>query len=135
MKKLILILVTILISGSSILAQANREPMKFMGSQLFQGEMPITLGMARDISMSTSSEAYMHFSKAAKIRGWNIFRGVFGTLETLGGLNNVAQGYSVGLIDLGIGAGCIVSIFPREQNRKRYIMMGVNAYNASLSKN
>ena len=113
-------------------AQSSKEPMKVMGAQIFQGDMPITLGMARDLSMSVSSEAYMHFQKAGKIRGWNIFRGVLGTGETLLGLGSVATGNTLGILDLGIGAGCIVSIFPRENNRKHYIMMGVKAYNASI---
>ena len=101
---------------------------------VFLGDMPFTVGDAADISITKSWEANMYFAKAKKIRGWNVFRWVLGSYETLGGAINLGTGSVIGALDLGLGVLITGSTFPRENRRKQNIIMGVKAYNKALEK-
>jgi len=59
--------------------------------------------MTRDISMASLTEGYMNFQNAGKIRGCNIFSGVFGTWQTLAGPSSLSTGNAIGFVGVGIG--------------------------------
>lgn len=132
-KNFTLSLTLILFSFASF-GQESKE-MRFDGNQtIYIGDMPLTLGDAKGMSLSVSMEANMHFSKASTIRGWNVFRWILGGYETFAGAYTLGLGNGLGALDLALGGLITASTFPRETKRKRYIVMGVKAYNKALEK-
>jgi hypothetical protein len=133
LKKFSITLTLILFSFASF--GQEPEEMRYDGNNtVYLGDMPLTVGDAANMSISKSMEANMHFSKASRIRGWNIFRYVLGGWETFAGAYNLGLGNALGAVDLGLGVLITGSTFGRETKRKRYIVMGVKAYNKALEK-
>jgi len=114
-------------------AQSEQE-MRVLGNQLLLGDVPISVGMAKDLSMAKSSEAYLSFKRASTIRTWNVVWWIFGGYEIIAGGASLAGGNSIGAADVAIG-GVLIGITPyRENKRKLYITQGVSAFNKSLKK-
>lgn len=110
---------------------AKSQEMKFENGKLFYDNVQITTRMAKEKSMTVSMGASTSFKKAGVIRGWNVFWGIFGTYELVTGAINTANGYSIGLVDVGVG-GLSIGIIPgREIKRNMWIADGVKKFNTS----
>jgi len=111
--------------------QAEDE-MRLIGTQIFSGKSPISVGIAKNLSMAKSPEAYLHFKKASQIRGWNVVWWIAGGYEVIAGGVSLGQGSPIAFLDVALG-GVLIGITPsRENKRKFYVMQGVNTYNKSL---
>ena len=119
--------------NSSMAAQESQE-MKLMGTTILKGSTPVSLGMAKSISMSTSPLGYINFQKAQKLRTWNVVWWIVGGYEIIAGGASLGAGNTIGAADLLLG-GILVGITPtREKKRKYYITLGIDEYNKSLKK-
>ena len=133
MKNLLTLFIISAISFSTFGQTEIKTEMKTVGMRIYMGDLPITIADATDMSMAASPSAYMFFSRAKKMSGWNLFRGVAGAYEVVIGAVNVAQGYTIGLVNIGLGGAMIASIFPRETKQTQLIIMGVKAYNEAIA--
>ena len=133
MKNLLTLFIISAISFSTFGQTEIKTEMKTVGMHIYMGDLPITIADATDMSMAASPSAYMFFSRAKKMSGWNFFRGVAGAYEVIAGGANLGAGYAIGLVDLGLGGAMIASIVPRETKRTQRIIMGVKAYNKAIA--
>jgi len=138
MKNILALFIISAISFSTF-GQTVATEMKVVGSEVYIGNTPITLNDAKDMAMAASPMAYMFFSKAKQIRGWNIFRGVAGVYELAGAMvwYNIESTWgfhhTISLSSLGLGTAIVASIVPRETKRTQQIIMGVKAYNEAIA--
>ena len=133
MKNLLALFIISAISFSTFGQTEIKTEMKLVGSDIYMGDLPITVADAATMSFMASPDAHLHFKKAKKIRGWNFFRGVAGAYEVIAGGTILGAGYTIGLVDLGLGGAMIASILPRETKRTQRIIMGVKAYNKAIA--
>lgn len=132
MKKSILLLATMLTISANSFAQESKE-LRIVNGTILQGSIPITVSMAKDLSLSKSPSAYNYFQKANKIRTWNVVWWVAGGYEVVAGGYTLSQENEIGVLDMLLG-GVLIGITPsREKKRSAYISLGVNEYNKSLS--
>ncbi len=114
-------------------AQSEQE-MRMLGNRLLLGDAPISVSMAKNLSMSKNSEAYLNFKRASTIRTWNVVWWIFGSYEVIAGGASLAGGNTIGAADIALG-GVLIGITPsRENKRLFYITQGINAYNKALKK-
>lgn len=133
MQNLIALATLTLCLNTSMAAQESQE-MKLMGTAILKGSTPVSVGMAKSISMSTSPLAYINFQKAQKLRTWNVVWWIVGGYEIIAGGVSLASGNTIGAADLLVG-GILVGITPaREKKRKFYITLGIEEYNKSIKK-
>ena len=104
----------------------GQTEMKAVGSKIYVGDRHITLADAKAMSITHSLEAHMSFSKAKKIRGWNLFRGITGAGNILDAEAGGGFGGAV------IGLAMIASTIPREAKREKYIISGIESYNKAV---
>ena len=128
MKKTLILLVF------AFIANFSNAQMEQLGNKIILDGIPIRLSEAENISLESSMEAYNAFHKAKRIRGWNILWAGLAGWEIGAGAVNVAYGYSVGFIDLGIGAGLMIIVGARESKSKMMIRSGVKSYNSAILK-
>jgi hypothetical protein len=93
--------------------------------------MTVSVIQAKNMALEQNYvQAFEAFSKAGKKRGWNIVWSFLGGYELAGGAISVVYfGNSIGFVDMGIGAGLLVMVRNREQQREMYIKKGVEYYN------
>ena len=108
------------------------QEMSFEYGKISLDGIQITPKLAKQKSQSVSMDAYTSFKKAGSIRGWNVFWGIFGTWELVGGSINLANGYGIGAVDAAIGGVCIGIIPTREAKRRMWMADGVKKYNSAL---
>ena len=111
---------------------AFSQEMSFENGQIYLDGIQITPRLAKQESQSVSMDAYNSFRKAESIRGWNIFWGIFGGYELIGGTIYLANGYVIGAVDMAIGGVCIGVIPTREAKRRMWMADGVKKYNSAI---
>tara|TARA_B110000879_G_C11076268_1_gene472846 strand:+ start:553 stop:960 length:408 start_codon:yes stop_codon:yes gene_type:complete len=104
------------------------------GQSILSSNYPISIKGAIDMSQYQAPLAALHFRDAKKARTWNFVWAFLGGWEVGAGAFNVANGYSIGAVDLGIGAGlCAISFSGKRKARiVNSIRAGVEEYNKSL---
>ena len=107
------------------------QEMSFDNGKVYFDGIQITPKLAKQKSQSVSMDAYTSFKKAGSIRGWNVFWGIFGAWELVGGSINLANGYGIGAVDAAIGGVCIGIIPTREAKRRLWMADGVKKYNSA----
>ena len=122
MKNLLALFIISAISFSTF----GQTEMKAVGSKIYVGDRHITLADAKAMSITHSPKAHKLFSKAKKIRGWNLYRGITGASNVLGAEENL------GFVSVVIGGAMIASTVPREIKRKKYIISGIESYNKAV---
>ena len=132
MKNLLALFIISAISFSTF-GQTEATEMKVVGSKIYVGDLPLTVGDAATMSIRASRTARRNFNKAQRIRGWNVFRGIFGAYEVIAGGINLGAGYTIGLVDAALGGAMLASIPRREIKRTQRIIMGVKAYNEAIA--
>ena len=131
MAKLLLSVSIALCLSTSAFAQET-EQMRIIGNTILKGSTPMSIGMAKDISVSKSATAYLYFQKASKLRTWNVVWWIVGGYEVIAGGASLSQGSQLGAADMVLG-GVLLGITPgREKKRKSYIALGIEEYNKSL---
>lgn len=123
-----IIVIATIITASSCYGQE----MKYMYNKVYLDGVPISASMAKEKSRFVSQEAFYHFNRAGKIRGWTYFWGILGGYELLAGANNIQYNTEIGLLDLGIGFWCVGHAMQRESKRRVFLAEGVKAYNSAL---
>lgn len=123
---------SILILATAFTSFTYSQEMKSIGDKIQYNNMTISVGDAADIAMSKSSGAYMHFSKAKRMKGWNYVWAFIGGWEIGAGTINLANGYPIGAVDMAIGGGLLGMIIARQKKIENHITMGVTEFNKSL---
>jgi len=111
---------------------ASSQEMISIGGKIQYNQIPISTSDAADLAMTKSSGAYMHFTKAKKMKGWNIFWSALAGWEIGAGSVNLANGYDIGAVDIAIGGGLLGLVIAREKKIKNHITMGVLEFNKDL---
>ena len=124
-------LLSILFISLAFTSFSYSQKMTAMGDKVQYNGMTLSAGDAADVAMSKSPGAYMHFSKAKRMKGWNIFWAAVAGWEIGAGAVNLANGYSIGAVDMGIGGGLFAMVLAREKKAANHITMGVQEFNKS----
>lgn len=125
MKKL---LVTLTLALAFVVV--NAQTLTYENKKIHYGDLTVSIIKAKNMALEQNYvQAFEAFSKAGKKRGWNYVWSFLGGWELAGGLITAAYGNSIGFVDMGIGAGLLVMVRNREQQREMYIKKGVEYYN------
>ena len=135
MKNLLLVLA--IISGCNLLIaqETGVKLMTFAADKIIYDGIELDLGMAESIAMTNAPTASVYFSKAKKMKTWNVVWSIFGGWEVGAGIINVSNGYTIGALDIAIGGGLIGMVVGRKKKIALNTKLGVDAFNEAVLKN
>lgn len=113
----------------------SQNQMELVRNRIKYQGLEISAKDAKEIAYEVNSpRAYESFSKAKKMNSWNLVWAFVGGWELGSGAVNLAQGYTVGALDMLIGAGLIALPYTGKRKRKysMYLKSGIEEYNRTL---
>ena len=113
---------------------SSAQELTAAGQEILSSNYPISLKAAIEMSQYQAPIAALHFRDAKKVRSWNYVWAILGGWEVGAGAVNLAYGYPIGALDLGIGAGLCALTFSGKRKARviNSIRLGVEEYNKSL---
>ncbi len=113
------------------LTSVHSQTMSVRGGKLYYGDLKISLQKAKDLALEKrNTDAFESFSKARKIRGWNLFWAGLGGWEVgAGSVNLLVNERPVGALDMLLGGLLVGMTFKREKRALVYINKGIEQFN------
>ena len=113
------------------LTTVHSQTMSIRGGKLYYGDLKINLQKAKDLALEKhNTDAFESFSKARKIRGWNLFWAGLGGWEVgAGSVNLLVNERPVGALDMLLGGLLVGITFKREKRALVYINKGIEQFN------